>query len=578
MFVVPFLGYHHRLPIPSFVGEWMAAVLGLLAFVPLLRKSSWQSIGLPAIALVPLGLTVILLVQIPLGLVVFPEHSILGASYLLWAMALMMLGSFLRREVGWGEVVETLAWFLLVGGMLNAAMGVLQHFKIPSLFDPFILKTSRVVFANMAQPNHFSDYIGLAVCSTLYLFAKRRLSLILALPLGVLLLLAFSFSGSRSTWVYLGVLVVLSLYFSRANNSGNKVIAYGAILLVPGFILAQYVSSILSATIVTPTDNLFNLAGSKSDRLALWREAWQMFLGAPLLGVGFGEFTWHHVMASREAPDVIRGGLYNHAHNIIVHLLAEMGIFAGLMVMLGVWFWMFRVLRDGRSLENWWLLAVVGILGVHSMLEYPLWYAYFLGIAATLLGAGEHRLIRLDMQKIGHRVFLAVVSMGCVSLGNLAYSYSSLEANLYSRSDELFSEKGSKEFVNSLMRIHRDSLLSNYVEMAFTRGIELNREKMHVKLEVNGRAMHYAPLNETVYRQALLLGLNGDIDEAKRMLDIAVAAYPRDLTDVVKLMRLRSVNEPAFRPLLDYAESRLVITPSAVSAVTTVSAIGSDRP
>ncbi|MBS4098967.1 MAG: O-antigen ligase C-terminal domain-containing protein [Sulfuricella sp.] len=570
MFVVPFLGYHHRLPIPSFYGEWIAVALGLAASSLFVFKEYWRGMELPAIAMVPLGLIVILLAQLFTGKIVFPEHSVMAASYLLWAVLLMMLGGVLRRKLGWEEVVTTLAWFLLVGGMLNAVIGVLQYFKIPSLFDPVIIKSSRLVFANLGQPNHFSDYIGLSIGSLVYLYARRHLSVVLAVPLLALLLLAFSFSGSRGTWVYIGGLIVLSLYFLKGRQKENRVIAVVAALLVPGFILAQYGSSLLSASLSTPTDNLFNLAGSRSDRLALWGEAWQIFLRAPLLGVGLGEFVWHHIMSSQWVPEVVRGGLYNHTHNIVMQLLVEMGVFAALLLIVGAGLWLRRVMRQERTPDNWWLLALLSILAIHSMLEYPLWYAYFLGIAAILLGAGEMKGFSLKMQRVGPGIFALVLLMGGGSLGNLLVSYNSLEATMYERSSLVLSKEGSKEFIGALMRIHSDSLLAYYVEMAFTRGIALERENLAGKLELNARVMHYAPINEMVYRQAVLLGLNGDNDGAKKMLDVAVAAYPKDLPIAIKVLRRRVMSEPAFFPLLSYAESK-------VPLVSAVSGVGSDK-
>lgn len=38
-------------------------------------------------------------------------------------------------------------------------------------------------------------------------------------------------------------------------------------------------------------DKLF--AGGFADRLAIWRAAWWMFLQAPVMGVGWGQFAWH---------------------------------------------------------------------------------------------------------------------------------------------------------------------------------------------------------------------------------------------------------------------------------------------
>jgi len=43
-------------------------------------------------------------------------------------------------------------------------------------------------------------------------------------------------------------------------------------------------------------------------------------------------------------------------------------------------------LSPGRSLFLWWIISAVGVEMIHSMLEYPMWRANFLGVTALLMG------------------------------------------------------------------------------------------------------------------------------------------------------------------------------------------------
>lgn len=575
MWVLPFLSYHHLLPITGFYNEWIAAALGLAATGLFLRNRYWQDMELPVIALVPLGLVVVLLIQIPTDRIVFPEHNILGASYLLWAALLMMLSRLLTRELGLPEVAETLAWFLLCGGIVNAGIAVFQQFGVNSFLDPVIIKSARVPFANLAQPNHFSDYIALALGSLLLLLSKRRLHIGTALAAGCLLVYVLSFSGSRSSWLYMIALAGLSLWFFMANrrDEHRRLLVAGA-LLVLGFALVQVKwFALVPGGVSTPTDNLFNLAGSKSDRLAIWWEAWRMFQQAPLLGIGFGEFVWQHFLFSEQAPAEIRGLLFNHCHNIVLQVLAELGLPAALLLVGGVVAWLLRLIKaDALTPEKWWVLALSSVLAIHSMLEYPLWYAYFLGVAAILLGTGETRAFRLSMQHAGRRLFVLLFVLGGMSLFNLVNSYTGFERAFYgigkniSKQSALESiEEEAQEFVRHVMLVHRESLLASYAEIAVSRGIVLNKENLAGKLEVNGRAMHAAPMNEIVYRQAVLLGLNLDHSAAARQFDLAAAAYPGDAEVVASLLKRKSGIDPdGFLPLLRHAESWLRAHPEAV--------------
>lgn len=571
MFVLPFLSYHHRLPITSFYSEWIAAALGMGAMGLFVRNRYWLDMELPAVAFVPLGFIVILLMQMFVGNALFPEHNVLGASYFLWAALLMLLSRVLLRELGLSEVVETLAWFLVVGGILNAGIAVLQQFNINSFLDPVIVKKVRVPFANLAQPNHFSDYIVLALASLMLLLSRRRLTPWTAAAVGGVLLYVLSFSGSRSSWLYLGALTALSLFFFTVNRQAeNKRLAISATFLFPIFILVQFLAP---SSVVTPADNLFGLAGSKSDRLAIWLEAWQIFLQAPLLGVGFGEFAWNHFLLSGQVPDVIRGALFNHAHNIILQVLAEFGLLAALLLVYGISACLFRLIKVGVCTpEVWWVLALLSVLAIHSMLEYPLWYTYFLGVAAVLLGLAETRFFSLKMMRVGKSLSVLVLVLGGISLFNLVQNYSAFEGafygigkNLSDRSDLEVIEENARKFVSQVMVVHRESLLSSYAEIAFSRGIVLDKDNLVAKLEVNTRAMHAAPINEIVFRQAILLALNGDDQAAERQFDLSAAAYPRDVEAIVFLLKRKvEQGERSLLALMRHGESWLLAHPEAV--------------
>ena len=45
---------------------------------------------------------------------------------------------------------------------------------------------------------------------------------------------------------------------------------------------------------VTVVERIFDHPTNSSIRFYLWKEAWHMFLQEPLLGVGTGQFAWHH--------------------------------------------------------------------------------------------------------------------------------------------------------------------------------------------------------------------------------------------------------------------------------------------
>jgi hypothetical protein len=81
--------------------------------------------------------------------------------------------------------------------------------------------------------------------------------------------------------------------------------------------------------------------------------------------------------------------ILSNAHNLPLHLAVELGLpVATLLCGGGLWaLWRAKPWRESNPVRQlaW---AVVALLGVHSLLEYPLWYGPFqlaLGLALTLL-------------------------------------------------------------------------------------------------------------------------------------------------------------------------------------------------
>ena len=561
MWVLPFLQPHRQFPLPSFYTESLAFALGLGALSLLLQKRFWDNLELPGIALVPLLLYPLLLLQFALGKITYPEQVLLALLYLLWTVFLILLGNILRREIGLAAISTALAWCLVAGGLLSAIVALLQHYQIHTFVDPLILgKISSAVYGNLAQRNHFADYTCLALASLLFLSASGRLAWAVAVVLSILMLFVLALSSSRSAWLFLFALLALSAWWYRRNQKNAALLAASS-LLIPAFALMQWVVQlpwfVAPVPAVTSFQRLFEFA-SGSIRLELWRETWFIFLQSPLLGVGWGQFAWQHFEYGVLFKSSGLSGLYNHAHNIVMQLLAETGLVGALMVIGGVVIWLHGLRRMVFDIYHWWLLGLLAIIGIHSMLEYPLWYSHFLGIAALLLGLGETRFFRLELQRVGRISFALMLVLGWASAISLIYSYRNLEATLFAKGLENLDRAGLEQFNQDMLRIHRTSLLAPYIELVYAGAIVLNKDDLSDKLELNSRVMHFAPISIVVYQQAILLALNGQAQAAKAQLERAAVAYPGELENFTKVMHLLLAQHPAeFEPLLELANQKL---------------------
>jgi len=534
--VLPFLQWHHKLPIPSFFSEWLAFGLGLLAALPLLSRRYWEPMRIPRSLLFLLGFIGILIVHVVLQRVAYPQQAFVAAMYILWGALMLWLGNQLGRELGVACIARVLARALLVGALISAAMGLVQHFGWPTPLNSIInSKVSGAIMANLGQPNHLSNYLAMGLASLLYLWGDGKLNRWAAGVLGLVLLFVLALTGSRSSWLYLGAFALLAWIWGRRGNAPGSVLFKVALGSLLAFAIMQWLAhwSPLQGVggTITPTERLFELASGVDIRLGLWREALQIWLAHPFLGAGFGQFAWQHFMLASEPaitqapaallPSPLAGAMYNHSHNLLAQIAAEFGGAGVLLLLAGAGYWLAGCVRQAATLAGWWVAAVLAVLTLHSLLEYPLWYAYFLGLAAILIGAADTHTLQLKLSGLMRAAFGLMLLLGWISLVRIADSYSQLE-RLFVRQ----APPSVQEIERVLQHVRQESILTPYSDFIYALAVEPARAQSEAQLLLTSEVMHFAPTEQVVYRQILLLTLQGRVTDAQVMLKRALAVYP----------------------------------------------------
>lgn len=561
MWVFPFLHYRHENPLTTFDQEWWSAMLGVLAFSVLAARDFWQQPEVPRIAQLPIALIIVVLLQLSLSKVVYFDQALLYILYLLFAALVMLLGARLRVHFGIERLAIALAIALLIGAELSALIGVLQHYQWHTPLDAVVvMQVSTGIYGNLAQPNHFANYIALGLISLGLLFQQRKLKSRYVITLAIPLLFVMTLSGSRSTWLYLLLMVCLAWWSARRDATMRPLLRYSTLLIV-GFglmHLAVQMSFMAGADNGTTTVQrllAFNGGGDTggSIRLYLWHEAWLIFMQSPLLGVGFGQFAWHHFELLPLLHPSNISGLYNNAHNLVFQLAAEAGI-AGLLalfVSLGVWLYGLR--RVSPSAAHWWGYSALGVLAIHSLLEYPLWYTYFLAVAAFLLGAFDETRYRLAQRNFWRISLVVILLSGLLSLIQLRGGYQQLKDTLEIRPVSGNVAEAYQRARESLLALQGGSLLSPYAEMLIISYAEVDDDHLKQKIAVGANMMRFNPNARVVFRQAFFLAQDGQLEQAKRLLEQAIWSYP-DNSDAHNLLQKLAEKDPAhFSALLEFA-------------------------
>jgi O-antigen ligase len=524
--LLPLFAPWQLFPVTSFHQEWLALVAGLLACLcawPLLHKT--PQLAVPVITLLPLALAGFILLQTLVLPHVIAQHAGLAIGYLLWAALLMVLVGLLQQTYGRQRLLNWLA-----GGLLAAALWAACRELVARLW------AEAGLWGGIGQPNHYGDLLALGGVSLLYLQDSLRLRQGLFLSAGFLVALGLSLSPSRSVWFYWLALAVIAWRYRRTwlKPMGFALMTY---LLLQGL----WSLDVLPTPQLTAAERMLLQASGISPRWHIWRVAWDLFLQKPLLGHGFGEFDWAYYQAGRFIQE--QATRIEHAHNIVLHLLVELGLLPVLLLSGAIIVWLRGVLASGDANSQLaattaegdgpsdsmraWVLMLAAVLTIHSLLEYPLWHANFLGIAAWLLAIGERRFWLFPFSKPGAALAGGLVSLAFAVAVVHEWQYTRMEMALLGALAHQ-NVQHEQALIDICQQIPDTApLLLPYVPVLFTlTGHPENPEMREQLIVLSEAAVRFTPTQSLVYRLALLQALNDDKVNARLTIDKALAAYP----------------------------------------------------
>ena len=530
----PFLLPFHTEPIGSFWSEWWAAALGLAAAVAGLLAMRERPLALPPTLGIAAALLAALLLQFMFGRLEFPQIGLLYAVYVLWAALLLVLGRHLADVLGLARLVDILAAAFAVGALAGAAIALAQWLGIGGGMRWIFPHAGGGAYANLGQANHHAHYCWLGIASLFHLRGRGCLSRPLLWFAILPMVLGSVTSGSRSVLLYPLILLGVLAWARRRQAGGATAALLGdCVALLPAVIaldfFASWVAAYLPGTPSPSASRLYESVAGPSVRLALARSAWSAFVEHPWLGQGAGNFPWASfaVAAARDGDDAFQ--VAENAHNFILQGLAEFGAPVTGVVILLLFFWARRFAARPWGLEQFWCGAVLGIAAAHALLEYPLYYAYFLGPAALLLGATDSgSALTLAGRRLAVYLGLAAVA-GAVILASLRIDYAVIEAAsnhpLAAHPDR---EQAWRISLERLIRLHRESLLSPWALLAFAELAEPDRQQVQDRVTLCERGIRFAPARSLLTRCATQLAIAGRGADAQALVLSVLRAFPAE--------------------------------------------------
>lgn len=472
--------------------------------------------------------------------------TLVGASIVLVLLAL--------RQISDAQVLArlcALGW--LLAALISSALGVAQYFGVSSALTPWVNSTEAGnAFANLRQRNQFATLTNVGLAALLWwetsnavatlserTGGQQRVHKVALLFMACVLGLGNATSSSRTGLVQmllLGVLVAAWRANLSRESSGKEAFRWTLQLWVAA--LLTYAMALWALPRLANLDPgahglLARLADGDracTSRLTLWNNVLYLIAQKPWLGWGWGELDYAHYITL--FPSLRFCEILDNAHNLPLHLAVELGVPLAALLCLGAlglclrarpW----RETNPGRRMA--W--AVLAVILLHSMLEYPLWYGPFLMAAILSIGLLAWKSPTASLQENTpppQRAWTAPVAwVAAIVLLALA----GITGRDYHRASQIYlapSQRAPEYRTDTLSRIQNTWLFRNqvnYAELTITPVTAGNAPRLHaMALEL----LHFSPeprVIEKLLESALRLGLE---DEAQFHLHRYRAAFPED--------------------------------------------------
>lgn len=380
---------------------------------------------------------------------------------------------------------NALMWAVLIAAMLNLLSAVVQFLGIADALYPLVsLNGSNRPYGNLRQPNHLATLLVIAEGVLWWGRAERRWSMTWTIPAALAGVWGIALTGSRIGALELLMLAGLAFAWRRPSDRASiRLFVSLPLALLPLSWLTGALARSTGLGVATVSDRVTGVSGGDV-RWSHWAAAWNMIVEHPWLGVGWREFRLARFL---ERPQDSTVEVAENAHNIVLHLAAELGLPIMLAILVPCVYFLARSWRRSHQepRRQWGLLVLLAI-GVHSLVEYPWAYMNFLfigGVAAGVLaepGAQPSWLTRSRM---------ALVSLGVTSLALIAWVDYDRVAAAYGSS--VTSQPTDRQA--ALEQAQRTALFRAYADYALVTQVPVTTVNHAAMIALTDRLMHFGP-------------------------------------------------------------------------------------
>lgn len=430
------------------------------------------------------------------------------------------------------NIAADIAIAFSAGAFISVIPQVIQYFGLSSLeiFWPWIRDAAPgTSIGNIGQPNQQATFLAIGLISTYWIYSHRKISFPTCLAASTLISLGIALSASRTGALHLLFVPFISWWVSKGDKKTFSFFIFAC--------LFSYVLTSLTAPYIANSIGIENaksvfirivgIGSSCDNRGILWGNVIELILQKPWQGWGWNNLRYAQYITDFESPRLC--AVLGNAHNLPLHFAVTLGIPITIFIFSIATYCFIKLTPwKERVSEKKYLWAVLIPIGIHSMLEFPLWYGPFQIISVICI----YLIIKQKKQPIGlkkHTTIRYCTSASMMALSLWGFIDYQRVTQVYLPPDLRVEElKADSSLGKSIIYSSRTVFFSDQSNFATIIFITPDKNNASTINKLANNLLHFSPEPRVIKRlleSALIIGDTDQYNLHKKRFEIT---YPKE--------------------------------------------------
>lgn len=455
-----------------------------------------------------------------------PKNEMLP-NLVAWASAVVL---FTLLPLTWERAELAIASGWLLAAVASSVIALLQFFDLENGFAPLVVVTRPGhVLANVHQVNLLATLLVVGLLCLRWMAQSRHMKSFQVGAIAFLLITGIAATASRTGSVNVVLASLLILFWGRFDRLSWMAVIWGLLVYAIASVLLPWLQEAAGVSSSRDLLSRFNEDSACSSRLLIWSNVLQLISLRPLTGWGWDGLTYAHYITPFDGLRFCEK--LSNAHNLPLQLAVSIGIPAATIVVVLIAFTVLKLRPwtvKNKSEQLAW--GVLLLLGLHSLLEYPLWF----GVPQVMAALAIWIIFRARQSQVTEVIASPTIGMALTIRAVVAFLMLSALAYTtwdYFRVTQLFTpvvERHSNYKIDTLNKVKNSWLFQRYVLYAVVNATTVDKNNAVLVLDAALTTIEEFPDPEIIVKLIEAAELTGNVQLFDLHTSRLKSAWPKE--------------------------------------------------